>query len=56
MKTKILYLSFIIAICFSCKKEVQEHVMVQSTSAENYLIPNKEDQFLGGIKMIPIQT
>jgi proline iminopeptidase len=56
MKTKIQFLSiFVLLLCFSCKTETKIQVGTD-TSAEAYLQPNPTDQFLGGIKMIPIQT
>ena len=58
MKTKIIIIVLLILICFNCKEEHshEHHVVAESTSTENYLKPQKKDQFLGGIKMIPITT
>tara|TARA_B100001059_G_C17815115_1_gene574703 strand:+ start:1648 stop:1911 length:264 start_codon:yes stop_codon:yes gene_type:complete len=56
MKTKLFILSVLSLLCFNCKK-IEETKKVETTNtAENYLKPNTEDQFLGGIKMIPITT
>ncbi|MBQ0788225.1 MAG: proline iminopeptidase-family hydrolase [Oceanihabitans sp.] len=62
MKIKIVVLVVLSVFCFNCKKEHAQihagHVEYEATntSAENYLKPQKNDQFLGGIKMIPITT
>ncbi|MGB1307811.1 MAG: proline iminopeptidase-family hydrolase [Oceanihabitans sp.] len=51
-----------VLLCFSCKKHhTNEHAVHQihdstNTSIENYLEPQEKDQFLGGIRMIPITT
>lgn len=56
MKTSNLLLSLIIIMCFSCKTETEHVILNEKTSVNNYLAPKKEDQFLGGIRMIPIKT
>jgi proline iminopeptidase len=54
MKIKIIFLSLIILICFSCK---EEHKATDDIDKEaTYLQPQIDDQFLGGIKIIPITT
>ncbi|WP_044397322.1 proline iminopeptidase-family hydrolase [Lacinutrix sp. Hel_I_90] len=57
MKTKLIILSVILATCFSCKEETKDtYLYEETTTAETYLEPQEDDQFLGGIKMIPITT
>ena len=54
MKTKIIYILFFTLILTSCKTELKTSI---STSDTNYLdSSNRDDQYLGGIKMIPIST
>lgn len=52
MKTKLLLLSILVVLfCNSCTKKTE------NTSKENYLdFSKRDDQFTGGIKMIPITT
>jgi len=54
MKTNLIYI-FILAVLFTaCKTEIKTSI---STSQSDYLDSSeKEDQYLGGIKMIPIST
>ena len=56
MKTKLFILSLLFVLCFNCKKTEKITIAETANTAENYLKPNTEDQFLGGIKMIPITT
>ena len=42
-------------LCVSCKTDTAT-TDTKTTSAETYLQPNANDQFLGGIRMIPITT
>ena len=54
MKTKIIYILFLTLTLTSCKTELKTPT---STSDTNYLdSSNRDDQYLGGIKMIPIST
>jgi len=55
MRNNIVILSVLLFSCFGCKKEITE-VYVQETTTDYLDNSNKEDQFLGGIKMIPINT
>ncbi len=56
MKSKYLILSIIILLVFSCKTE-EKRAVVEKTNSIDYLDnTNKDDQFLGGIRMIPIKT
>ena len=54
-KNNILILSVLLLICFGCKKEVSE-MNIEKKYIDYLDNSSKEDQFLGGIKMIPIQT
>jgi len=55
MKSNILIVSVLLAMCFGCKKEAAE-LHIEKTTV-NYLDnSNRVDQFLGGIKIIPIKT
>lgn len=57
MKTKLLILSLITVVLFTCKEETKDTNTNEAiTTAEHYLQPREDDQFLGGIKMIPITT
>jgi len=55
IKNNILLLSALLVMCFGCKKETFE-MNIEKTTIDYLDNSNKEDQFLGGIKMIPIQT
>ena len=65
---KVLFILALV-VCFSCKNDHShghdehadntEHAHDENHEiheSERYLKPNKKDQYLGGIKMIPIQT
>jgi len=58
MKIKILISCLIAALCFNCKQheKYKNNAYVSSNTTANYLKPQEQDQFLGGIKMIPITT
>jgi len=56
MKTLTTLIILVTLVCFSCKTETENKIINTNTSEENYLKPNKNDQFLGGIRMIPIKT
>ena len=57
MKTQITLLSLIMVLCFGCKPETEDVLISKDNlSLENYLKPQEKDQYLGGIKMIPITT
>ncbi|WP_460218667.1 proline iminopeptidase-family hydrolase [Psychroserpens sp. MEBiC05023] len=59
---KIFKLSIIITLVlsFGCQTEVKTEANVEDSpterTTENYLTPNENDQFLGGIRLIPITT
>ncbi|PHS04140.1 MAG: proline iminopeptidase [Kordia sp.] len=55
MKSNILIIGVLLFLCFGCEKEVSE-MNIEKTTIDYLDNSNKEDQFLGGIKMIPIQT
>ena len=54
MKTNLIYILFFTIALTSCKTEVKTSL---SFSDSNYLDnSDRDDQYLGGIKMIPITT
>ena len=54
MKTNLIYTIFFTLLFFSCKTELKTSI---NTSNIDYLDSSqKDDQYLGGIKMIPIST
>ena len=55
MKPTILILILLMLLFFNCKSE-HSHEPVKNVAAEYLDSSNKEDQFLGGIRMIPIST
>ena len=54
-RNNILILSVLLLMCFGCKKEASE-MNIEKTTIDYLDNSSKEDQFLGGIKMIPIKT
>ena len=60
MKFHYTLLALLVLLCFSCNKSKAPDYTFKEPSkdsaAEAYLQPNQDDQFLGGIQMIPIQT
>ena len=54
MKTNLIYTIFFTVLFLSCKTELKTSI---NTSNIDYLDSSqKDDQYLGGIKMIPIST
>ena len=54
MKTNLLYILLFTFVLTSCKTEIKTSI---ATSDTDYLDSSeKDDQYLGGIKMIPIST
>ena len=60
MKLKFLIISLLLVVFVACKNETHKQIEMEETAstktASNYLQPQPEDQFLGGIRMIPIST
>jgi len=53
----ILPIVFILCFLFSCKQEPTSQTTVSNEKANDYLsFENRDDQYTGGIKMIPITT
>jgi len=56
MKISTVFLGLLLVLSFSCKTETEDVVITKDSPVKNYLASKKEDQFMGGIRMIPIQT
>lgn len=54
---KPIFFTLLIVLFFNCKEPAKEPIDTATSEAENYLsFTNRDDQFTGGIKMIPIST
>lgn len=56
MKAIILVVLTSLALLFSCKNDVQQKTSVDNGISQYLDYTNRDDQFTGGIKMIPIET